>query len=338
LSNANPLPFATVAVPTRNEAATIEGCLRSLVAQDYPHDRFEVLVLDGGSTDGTPELVERFAAGSPLEIRLVANPRGHVPAALNIALAEARGEYLVRVDGHSHPEPRYLSRSIAGNLEHGADLAGGWVRAVGEGAVGRAVAAAFASPFSMGNPGSWNAPDAPREVASVPCGSYRLEALKAIGGFDEGQLANQDYEANYRLRAAGGKVVLLPDVHFDYVPRDRLSRLARQFARYGYYKARTMAKHPASIRPRHLVPAAALVGLGALVVTAAVWAPARPLLLAAALAYLVALVAAAVHAGRGLGRAALALPAVFATMHLAWGAGNVLGLARFFPRRSELRG
>ena len=330
-------PFATVAVPVRDESATIEACLGSLLAQDYPPDRFEILVLDGGSRDGTREIVERVAASSPVAIRLLENPAGHVPGALNVALREARGEYLVRVDGHSEPQPRYLSRCIAGNVEHDAALAGGWVRATGRGAVGRAVAAAFASPFSMGNPGSWRPPAGPREVASVPCGSYRLSALQRLGGFDEGQLANQDYEANYRLRAAGERVVLLPDVHFDYVPRDSLGKLARQFWRYGFYKARTMAKHPASIRPRHLVPAAGLVGLAALLVAAAVWEPARWILLVAALGYLVGLLAASVPAGRGLGHGALALPAVFATMHLAWGAGNVAGLVRFWPRRASLR-
>ena len=331
------LPFASVVVPTRNEERSIRACLESLGRQDYPHDRLEVLVLDGGSADRTREIVEEMAAASPVTIRLLDNPARTVPAALNRALEEARGAYLVRVDGHSEPEPSYVRLSVQANLELGADLAGGWVEAVGETAVGRAVAAAFRSPFAMGYAVSWRQPEAPLEVASVPCGSYRVEALRRIGGFDEGQKANQDYEANYRLRAAGGKVFLLPDVRFRYVTRSSLRALARQFARYGFYKARTMAKHPASIRPRHLVPAAAIVGLAALLVAAAAWEPARWAAAAVVASYLLALVAASAGAARGLGRDALLLPAVFATMHFAWGAGNLVGLFRWFSVRSSLR-
>lgn len=331
-------PFASVVVPTRNEEQTIERCLASIVGQDYPAGRLEVLVVDGGSTDGTRSLVERAAEESAVPIRLLENPGRVVPAALNVALAAAEGEFLVRVDGHSVPARDYVRRCVQGNVEHDAALSGGWVRAVGNGPVSRAVAAAFASPFSMGNAASWNAPSAPRDVASVPCGSYRVDALRAIGGFDEGQHANQDYEANYRLRRAGERIVLLPEVWFDYIPRSTFRALARQFARYGYFKARTMAKHPASVRLRHLVPAAGLLGLAALAIAAVFGDPARVALLVAAGLYAVGLVVAAVSAGRRVDfPARLLLPAVFATMHLAWGAGNVAGLARFVPLRKSLR-
>lgn len=327
------VPFATVAIPVRNESRTIEACLQAVERQDYPHDRFEVLVLDGESSDDTVAVVERFARASELDVRVLPNPGRTVPAALNVALAAARGSRFVRVDGHSEPEATYLRLCVAGNDEHDADLAGGWVRAVGRNRFGRAVAAAFASPFSMGNAASWVAPAAPLEVASVPCGSYRIDALRAVGGFDEGQHANQDYEANYRLRRAGGRAVLLPAVHFDYETRDTPRRLARQFFRYGWFKARTMVKHPASIRPRHLVPAAGLLGAVALVIGGAFWWPAFAVLAAGAALYACGVAAAS---AKGSAERAL-LPFVFVTMHAAWAAGNLLGLARFVPAARRLR-
>lgn len=326
-------PFVSVVIPVRNEARTIEATLRAVAAQDVPEGRMEVLVLDGGSSDDTRALVERAAETLPVSVRLLDNRRGSVPAALNIALTAARGDYLVRVDGHSRPSPGYVRRSVEGNLEHDAELAGGWVRATGSTSFERAAGAALGSPFGMGNAASWHAPDAVREVASVPCGSYRVEALRAIGGFDEGQLANQDYEANYRLRRAGGRAVLLPDVWFEYVPRGSLVRLSRQFWRYGFYKARTMVKHPASIRPRHLVPAAALLAAPAVVAAAAVSPAARWAAGAAIAVYAGGVLAGtALEAGR-IGRAAAWLPLVFPAMHLSWGAGNVAGLARFLVAR-----
>lgn len=331
-------PFVSVVVPVRNEARTIDACLDAVAAQDVPAGRLEILVVDDGSTDGTPGLVERAAERHDVPIRLLRSPGRYVPAALNAALAVARGEYFVRVDGHSAPTPDYVRRSVEGNREHGAALAGGWVRAVGSNGFGRAVAAALASPLGMGNAASWRAPEAPRDVASVPCGSYRTETLRSIGGFDEGQLANQDYEANYRLRLAGHRVVLLPDIWFDYVPRSTLRALLRQMRRYGFYKARTMAKHPASIRPRHLVPAAALVGAAALAITGfAVHAAWLVLAFAAAL-YLVGVAGAAVAAVRSIGRDAAWLLAVLPAIHLAWGAGNLAGLVRYVPARRSLAG
>lgn len=334
---ASTLPFASIVIPTRNEDRAIRECLEAVFRQDYPHEAYEVLVLDGGSTDRTRAIVGEVAARSPVPVLLLDNPKRSTPAALNVALREARGEYFVRVDAHSVPEPSYLRRCIEANLELGADLAGGWVEAVGNGPVSRAVAAAFSSPLSMGNPTSWNRPSTPREVASVPCGSYRLAALRAIDGFDEGQLANQDYEANYRLRRAGGKLVLLPDVSFRYFPRDSFGRLARQFARYGFYKARTMVKHPSSVRPRHLVPSVGLAAALALVVLSFFSTGARWTLLLALGVYLVALLAASAVSVRRLGPVALLLPAVFATMHASWALGNAAGLLRFWPRRRALR-
>jgi succinoglycan biosynthesis protein ExoA len=331
-------PFATVAIPTLNEARAIRDCLGAVVAQDYPHDRYEVLVLDGGSTDATRAAVEQLAATAPVPVRLLENPGRTVPAALNIALARAGGDYLVRVDAHSVPSAGYLRGCIEGAERLGADLAGGWVEAHGETAVGRAVAAAFASPFAMGSPTAWNPPTAPREIASVPCGAYRLDRLRALGGFDEGQHANQDFELNYRIRAAGGRVVLVPDASFRYVTRGSFPKLARQFARYGYYKARTMAKHPRSVKPRQVVPpVAVLAGVG-LVAAAATSPRGRTALAAAAGAYGAMLAAASATAPRLAPRDRLLLVPVLATMHVAWGAGNVVGLARWLPVRRSLRG
>ena len=332
------IPYASVAIPVRDEERTFQACLEAVVAQDYPRDRFEVLVIDGNSRDRTRALVEELAARADVPVRILENPAGTTPAALNRALAAARGAFFVRVDGHSEPEPSYVRRCIEAAEELGAALAGGWVEAAGTNAFGRAVAAAFASPFAMGNAASWRRPETPRQVASVPCGAYRTEMLRAVGGFDEEQLANQDYEVNYRLRRRGGTVWILPDVSFTYEPRDGVRRLARQFFRYGLYKARTMVKHPASIRPRHLVPAA-LVATAAAFVVASAFSPGALLALAVAVVlYLAGIAAATLLAARRLdGAAALRLPLVFVTMHACWGAGSVVGLLRFTPRRRTIR-
>jgi succinoglycan biosynthesis protein ExoA len=333
MADADVLPFATVVIPARNESRTLIDCLHAILAQDYPRERFEVLLLDGLSQDDTRAVAESYAEKHGLPLRVIPNPGRSVPAALNVALDEARGGRFVRVDGHSAPAPDYLRRCVAGNDRFDADLAGGWVRAVGKTPVGRAVAVAFASPFSMGNASSWSPPEAATEVASVPCGSYRIEALRKIGGFDEGQLANQDYEANYRLRLAGGRCVLLPEVWFDYETRGSFRRLSKQFFRYGWFKARTMVKHPHSTRPRHLVPAGGLVVLVLLAVGSLFSTPALVVLLVLFVLYALVLAFAAFRAD---GERML-LPPVLTTMHVSWALGNVLGLIRWLPTARRLR-
>lgn len=332
-----PLPFASVAIPVRNEERAIEACLAAVIGQDYPAELLEILVVDGRSTDRTRELVEQVAAGSAVPVRLLDNPRGTTPAGLNRAIAAADGAFLVRVDGHSVPGPAYVRSCVEGAISLEAALVGGWVEPAGTNAFGRAVAAAFTSPFSMGNAVSWRRPAEPQQVASVPCGAYRLDALRRIGGFDEEQLANQDYEANFRLRQLGETVWILPDVSFRYETRDSLGRLCRQFWGYGFYKARTMAKHPASARPRHLLPSGALL-VGLCLAAAAPFVGGAALVLAAGAAlYAVGLATATATAGRTLDLAAVVrLPLVFAAMHASWGAGNLAGLLRWLPRRRAI--
>ncbi|HVM16723.1 MAG TPA: glycosyltransferase family 2 protein [Gaiellaceae bacterium] len=335
----SPLPFVTVAIPARNEERHLGACLDAVLAQDYPRDRFEVLVVDGASEDRTRTIAEERAARADVPLRVVENPRRVIPTAINAALREARGEYLVRVDAHSIPAPGYVRHAVEANLALGADLVGAWVEPVGTTPFTRAVAAAFRSPFGTANATSWRRPAEPVDVASAPCGSYRVAALRAIGGYDEEQLVNEDYEANVRLREAGGRVVLSPHVSFEYVPRDSFGGLVRQFFRYGFYRARTMAKHPSSVRPRHLAPAVALAALAVLAVAVAAVPAAWPLLAAVAAAYAAGVALATARSARDAGDGWPLLLLVFPTMHVAWGLGNLLGLARWLPaRRSFGRG
>src|SRR5574338_490543 len=119
------LPFVSVVVPARNEERYIERCLYSLAAQDYPRERFEVLVVDGRSDDETPRIVTRFAHESTIDLRLIDNPRRLPAAAMNIALDHARGDVIVRLDAHAYAGADFLSRSISALDAGSAECAGG---------------------------------------------------------------------------------------------------------------------------------------------------------------------------------------------------------------------
>ncbi len=311
-------PFVTVVLPVYNESAWIERSLGAILAQDYPAASMEVLVVDGLSTDSTPAQVQAIAARDP-RVRLLYNPRRIQAISMNRAVAEARGEFIIRVDGHTLIAPDYVSRCIHHLQATGADNVGGPQRFVGITATGKAIAAAYRSPFSV--PSRFTVSDTAEYVDTVYLGAWPRAVFDRIGGFDELKI-NEDYLFNYRIRKAGGRIYLSPDIRSDYYGRQTFSALARQFFNYGIGKFGVLAAHPASTHPRHLIApvfVAALVG-GALLapfsrIISILW---KLTLISYALANAVA----TIHQCRRAGWQHLTrLPLVFTTVHIAWGSG-----------------
>ncbi len=251
-------PFVSVLVPVRNEARYIERCLRSLAEQDYPRDRFEVLVIDGRSDDATRELVSHFAAESTLDVRLLDNPRRKTAAGLNRGLDEARGEVIVRVDGHATVAEDYLSRGVFALFDTGADCVGGVIEAVGDTRMGQAIAIAMSSRFGVGGVAFRVGGEGP--VETVAFGAYRRDVFDRIGRFTEDIDKGEDDEFNYRLCDAGGRILLVPEMRAQYTVRGSLRGLARQYFGYGRAKPAVLARHPSQARTRQFAPAALVAG------------------------------------------------------------------------------
>jgi glycosyltransferase involved in cell wall biosynthesis len=323
------LPFVSVIVPVRNEQGFIGRCLQSLAAQDYPRDRFEVIVLDGGSTDATEYETQHAAELAGLTVYFAPNPKLTAASGFNLGLTLAHGHVVVKVDGHSRVAPDFLSANVRALQDSGADAVGGPIETRGHGVVGRAIALAMASRFGIGDTAFRNPDAGLQETDSVPYGAYRREVFERLGGFAEDIDRGEDDEFNYRLRSAGGRIVLSPSIHSTYYCRTTLRELARQYWGYGLAKAAVLQRHPERLRPRHLVPAALVLALsgGALlsfVNRRFVW-----LTLLAGGAYAVADGLASLSiARRGNEKEARYLPAAFACIHLPAGAGMLVGLAR----------
>lgn len=317
-------PTVTVIVPVRNEERFIERCLYSVAAQDYPRARIDVLVVDGRSTDLTRQVVARFAAESTLDLRLLDNPARKAAAAMNVGLREARGDIIVRVDGHATLAPDYVRRAVAALEASSAECVGGVLATEGRSPVGRAIAAAMSSRFGVGG-AMFRTGGAAGPVDTVAFGAYRRRVFDRLGPFREDIDAGEDDEFNYRLRDAGGAIILLPELRATYAARETLPALWRQYLAYGLAKPRVLQLHPSQAQARHLVPPAfvAALALSALAVLAG-----KPLALRA-LAGVYTLVAAiaslrlAVQHGP---RLLLPLFAAFPCMHIAYGCGFLAGL------------
>ncbi len=321
-------PFVSIVLPVRNEADHIEACLERLVAQDYPRDHFEILVVDGRSDDGTTEVVRSVQERHPIvALRLLDNPERTVPQALNRAIRVARGDVILRLDGHTVPANDYVSASVAALEVSGAANVGGIVEAVGATPFGAAVALATRHPLGVGD-AKFRSGGAASFVDTVPFGAFRRAVFVRTGLFDESMVRNQDYEMNVRIRAAGERIYLDPAIRFTYTPRGTVRSLAKQYFEYGWWRVETVRRHPSSLRCRQFVPAAFVAGLIGATVFAPWWDAARVALAAVLAVYGTAIVFVSARVARPpaiMASAALA----FAVIHLTWGAGFLCNLVSF---------
>lgn len=318
------MPFVTIIVPMLNEEGHIAACVEGLRQQTY-RGPMEVLVVDGGSSDRSREIVTELGRRDSA-VRLVENPRRRPAAAANVGVAAARGEVLCFLSAHGEPLPTYVEASVSLLLSSGAAGVGGSYEHVGTDASSQAIGLAMSSPFGMAS--THRIAGHQQEVDTISHPTFWRSAILDAGGYDEALTSNEDYELNHRVRTRVGPLVFSPEIRSVYRPRSTLRALARQFHAYGIGKAEVARLHPDSVRLRHVVPPAMVVAL-ALAPVAALHPLGRRVMAAGAGSYAV-LIGAAVRRdrpwthGASVATFVLALP----TMHLSWGAGVLRGLLR----------
>jgi succinoglycan biosynthesis protein ExoA len=315
----------SVLVPVRNEAASIREAVAAMRAQRFP-GRFELLFMDGRSDDGTRAILDGLALEDD-RIVVLDNPRRGIPQALNIGLSHARGLFVARMDAHALYPPDYLATGVRRLERGGADYVTGLQLPHGVDTWSRRISLALNSPLGAGGAGFRRRAAEETETDAGFTGLWRRETLERLGGWREDWVVNEDGELAARLRKAGGRIVCVPEMAARYVPRRSLGALVRQYWRYGQYRAKTCRWHPESMRRSHLLPPAVAIAVGSSLVPVRAATASR----LAALAYALVVAAESARIGRrcSAGREAAWLPAVFVSMHLAWGAGFLLGSARF---------
>lgn len=320
-------PFVSVVMPIRNEVTWIERGLSAILAQDYPADRMEVIVVDGMSDDGTRTVVQSFAVQhSHIAIRILDNPAHTVPAALNIGLRAACGSVIVRVDGHTVIAPDYISEGIALLLRTKADNVGGLMTAVGQGWIGETIAIAHELRFGLGG-GLFHRATKETEADTVYMGIFRRDVFDRVGIFDEEMTRNQDIELNGRIRQAGGRIILSPRIRSVYHCRDSLRALWKQNYANGIWLFPTITKTPQALSVRHYIPLAFVASLLLSGIAALRLHAGRILFAVIAGSYVVATGGASISASARHGRRFLvSLPLVFVTLHVSYGLGSLVGL------------
>jgi len=319
----------SVIIPCYNEEHSITDLLDAIYAQTFSRDKIEVIISDGMSTDRTREMISLFGKDFPdLKVRILDNHKRTIPAGLNQAVQAAKGEYVLRLDAHSNPNPEYISRSIEA-LENGlGDNIGGVIsiQAANKSWIAQSIAIAAGHPLAVGD-AKYRIGSEAREVDTVAFGAFRASLIDKIGLFDETLLANEDYEFNVRIRKNGGTVWLDPAIQANYIARATLKDLAVQYWRYGYWKLKMLLRYPETFRWRQISGFFVLSWL--VLGTLSIWFPAaRWLLSAEAIIYGSALIYAGVSTFIEEKKVLLAfgLPLAVATMHFSWGSGFLWSL------------
>ncbi|HEX3434284.1 MAG TPA: glycosyltransferase family 2 protein [Solirubrobacteraceae bacterium] len=327
---ARPPVDISVLVPVLNEERHIRETVAAMQAQRFD-GTVEFLFADGRSQDSTREILQELALADP-RIRVIDNPLRRTASGLNACLREARGEYVARMDAHTYYADRYLAAGVERLRRGDTEWVSGPAIPRPTGAISGAVSLALASWLGRGGSRKWNDdPEAAEERdldTGVFGGVWRRERVLASGGWDERWPINQDSEMASRFLRDGARLVCLPEMAGHYVPRDSLKGLARQYFRYGYYRARTFRRHPESMRRSHLIAPALSV---ALITSALAPRPLRRLSRLGVVAYLLAVAATPAGASRQpqQRREGALLMGVLPVMHFGWGFGTLVGMLRF---------
>lgn len=322
----------SVIVPCLNEESHITDLLNALKSQTYPISQMEVVIADGMSTDGTRCKIRRFSEQNPnIKINVVDNEKINIPSGLNKAIANARGEYIIRLDAHSIPHRDYVEHCVS-NLKAGSgdNVGGVWVIIPGNDSwIAKSIAYAAAHPLGVGNP-KYRVGGSAQSVDTVPFGAFRRELFSDIGNYNENLLTNEDYELNVRIRKAGGIVWFDPAIQCDYLARPSFRALTRQYWRYGYWKAKMVRSYPGSIRIRQMAPPSLILSVVVFFLIGVINRLFRWILAAELLLYLSLLGFSGMQSilkSRDI-RLMLGVPWAIFLMHITWGSSFIWSMIK----------
>jgi glycosyltransferase involved in cell wall biosynthesis len=322
----------SVIVPTYNEINHISSCLDSIILQDYPKEKMEVLVIDGMSIDGTRRIIKGYTARYPF-IRLLDNPFRIIPHALNLGIISSKGDVIIRIDAHSKYPGNYISILVGKLSDLQADNVGGLWRTnpSNDSETALAIAIAASHPFGVGNSLHKIGVKKITRTDTVPYGCYNRSVFDNYGLFDTDLLTNEDNEFNGRIVNGGGKIYLIPEIIIDYYSRDKLSKTARMFYQYGLFKPLVNKKLRKPITIRQFFPPVFLMGLMIGGILSFFSGPILLIFLGTMAIYVLSsLTFSMIEAFKRNNNALFfLLPVVFLVIHLSYGWGYLAGTVKF---------
>ncbi len=326
----------SVICPLYNEKKYIKRCIESILRQDYPADDMEVLFVDGMSTDGSRDILRKYCTENQ-HFRIIDNPKRIVPHAMNLAIKEAKGNVILRLDMHAEYAPNYFSTLTQKLYALNADNVGCvWkTNVLHTTPKSLAIKAVLQSPLGVGNSTFRIGADRVMEVDTVPFGCFRRDVFETYGYYDERLTRNQDIELNKRITAGGGKILLIPDALCTYFARETFSAIAHNNYQNGLWNLLVVRmKHNfSSLSLRHFVPLIFLLSLVIPALASLLWAPLLLISIASFLAYIGALAVASHQLHKSDKNLKIHLLLwTFIVLHFSYATGSLIGIFKPIPR------
>ncbi|HXF44197.1 MAG TPA: glycosyltransferase family 2 protein [Candidatus Paceibacterota bacterium] len=323
--------FVSVIIPARNEEEFIGRCLDSLIANDYPKNRLEILVVNGASTDKTAAIAAGYSEKYPF-IKVLENPRITTPISMNIGVKSAKGDIVMIGGAHSTYNSDYISKSVRYLEKYGADNVGGALQT--KPAVNtypaRAIALALSSFFGTGGASFRVGGKKPTWTDTAFGGCFRKEVFGKIGYFNESLTRSQDMEFSIRLHRAGGKILFAPDISTTYYPKTTFREFWKHNIKDGIWAILPMKYGAPPFKLRHLIPLIFVLSIISPLILSIWYRPFLYLTFGVLGFYLLASLYFSIHIALKERNPALIpyLVAVFAVRHFGYGIGSLIGLVK----------
>ena len=326
-------PFISVILPIRNEEEKLLSTLNSILSQNYKSDKIEILISDGSSYDNTINIINNIA-NQDHRIKFINNIYKIVSTGFNLALNEAKGDIIIRIDGHCEIAQNYIEKCYNLLKETDADIVGGVIETISSGLIGNAISIAQSSRFGVGGVKFRNKDSKEAEyVGTLAFGAHRRQIFSDIGGYDEEMVCNQDDEFNHRALQAGKKIWMDPTIKTKYYSRSNYLKLFKQYFNYGFYKVRGIQKRGQIFSIRHIIPSIFIVTL---IITLIIGFFLQLPLISFSVGslYLVFILSASIYSASSITIFPL-ITLAFWTLHFGYGLGFIWGLIRFFKKWND---
>lgn len=255
------LELVSVVIPVYNEEKYIEGLIDSLFKQDYDRKKFEIIFVDGNSSDNTVKLIKKkMLTNEEIKYKILHNMERITPKSVNMGIKDSQNDIIIRLDAHSEYPNNYITKCVYYLNNTEADNVGCLSKAKGKTEIGQAIANVVSSKFGVGN-SQFRLNEKSGYVDTVPFGTFRKKLFDKIGYFNEELLRSEDNEFNYRIRKNNGKVYLFNDVVTIYYPRDTIYKLMKMGFQNGKWATYTGYIIPGSMGIRHFIPLFFVIGL-----------------------------------------------------------------------------
>lgn len=338
----NSHPFVTVIIPCRNEESYIGACLDSVLVTQYPHDRLEILVVDGMSIDRTCAIIDEYAQKFPRVVRIIQNPKKILAAAWNLGIRHSKGEIIMALNAHGVFASDYIPVCVRYLQESGAAYVGGVIKSRSRGSsnIARAIVQVLSSRFGVGGSHFRIGVKKPVWADTAAFGGYRRDVFQRIGLFNEDLRRSQDFDFHLRMKKAGCKILLVPEMQCDYYIRAQtLGAFVKDYFNNGFWLTFPLKYSRKFFSWRHSMPMFFVIGLVGLFVLG--WFATMfwefllgVLILYAVLAFVFSLASALSEKDI---RFAITMPVVFFLLHISYGLGSLWGLVKtLFPRHEQV--